>query len=140
MKKPLWILVVVVCALALPSFAESSPVKPGKWQVTVEMEMPGMAMKMPPTSFTHCVTKEMVDHPESTVPKAGKDQNCKVSDYKIEGKTVTWTMSCEGKQPMKGDGKIVYDGDAYDGVMHMKIGDMEMTQKYSGKRLGDCDQ
>ena len=131
-------LLVAVCALAVPMFA-ASPVKPGKWQVTMEMEMPGMAMKMPPTTITHCITKEDAENPEATLPKTSKDGKCKISDYKMDGNTVSWSMTCEGKEPMTGSGKITYTGDSYDGSMKMKIGDHEMNAHYTGKRIGDCD-
>ena len=134
------ILLVLVCALALPVFAATSPVKPGKWQVTMEMDMPGMPMKMPPTTITHCVTKEQVEHPESTIPKGARDQNCTVSDFKVDGNTVTWSMKCEGKEPVTGTGKITYDGDTYDGMMKLHVRDMDMTTKYKGKYLGECDK
>ena len=132
-------LLVVVCALALPSFA-ASPVKPGKWQVTMEMDMPGMPMKVPPTTITHCITKEQAENPEATLPKASRQGDCKVSDYKLDGNTVTWNVKCEGKQPMTGSGKITYDSDSYTGTMKMKMQETEMTAKYTGKRIGECDK
>jgi hypothetical protein len=112
----------------------AGPMKAGKWQLTMQMDMPGMPVKMPPMTMTHCITKEQAEKPEP--PKAASD--CKVSDYKIVGSTVTWTVKCE-KQKIVGEGTITYNGDSYDGSMHMKMADREMTQKYSGKRLGNCD-
>jgi hypothetical protein len=65
-----------------------------------------------------------------------------VSDYKTEGNKVSWSMRCEGDNPMTGTGEIVYSGDTYLGTMKMTTGrggqPMAMTMKYSGKRLGDC--
>ena len=49
--------------LAVPTFA-SSPQKPGNWQMTIEVEMPNAPVKIPPMTFTHCVTKEDVENPE----------------------------------------------------------------------------
>ena len=68
--------------------------------------------------------------------------NCKSSDYKSEGNKVTWSMRCEGENPMTGTGEFVYSGDTYTGTMKMTSGrggqPMTMTMTYSGKRLGDC--
>ena len=55
----------VVCLLAVAivapaAVAESNPVKPGKWQMTMQMDMPGMPFKMPPVTMTHCITEEDV--------------------------------------------------------------------------------
>ena len=38
---------------------------------TVQMEMPGMPMKMPPHTMTVCVTKEQAENAENLIPKTG---------------------------------------------------------------------
>jgi len=132
------ILFAVVCALALPTFA-ASPVKSGKWQTTIEMDMPGMPMKMPPMSHTTCITKEQAEDATNAIPKNDKQSGCTFSDVKVDGSTISWKMTCE-KQQMTGTGTVTYAGDSYTGKMDMKVADREMHMKYSGKRLGDCDE
>ena len=134
MKLRILALCTVVLALAATTFAADgrSPMKPGKWSITIQMDMPGMAM--PPMTFTRCVMQEQAERPAPP-----NTDDCKLSDYKLDGNTVTWSMKCE-KQNMTGEGKITYNGDSYDGQGHMKVGDMDVTQKYSGKYLGDCDK
>jgi len=122
-------------ALALPMFA--GPMKAGKWSMTIQTEMPGMPMKMPPVTVETCVTPEQAEHPEP--PKQRANSDCKISDYKLDGNTVTWKMVC-AKQNMTGDGKITYSGESYTGEMHMLMGEHEMSAKYTGKRVGDCDK
>ena len=137
MKLRLLTLCALVLALAVPSFAEGkSPMKPGKWQITIQMDMPNMPIKMPPMTVTQCITKEQPENPQP--PKSKRDADCKVADYKLDGDTVTWSIDCP-KQQMTGDGKITFSGDTYDGVTHLKKGDSVITQKYSGKYLGACD-
>ena len=120
--------------------AQTPPRQDGKWQVTVEMEMPGMPMKMPPHTVTRCVTPEEAQNPDTAVPSGSPDKNndCKVSDYKMEGNKVTWSVACTTPQAVTGNGEIVYSGDTYEGWMKMKMQAGEMTMKYKGKRLGDC--
>jgi uncharacterized protein DUF3617 len=132
-------LCTLVLVLAVPLFAAEakSPMKPGKWQITIQMDMPNMPMKMPPMTVTQCITKEQAENPQP--PKSKKDADCKISDYKMDGNTVTWSIDCP-KQKMTGDGKITFSGDTYDGVTNLKSGDMVITQKYSGKYLGACDK
>jgi len=134
-------MVGVTCLVAASWIVSAQgPRRDGRWEVTMEMEMPGMPMKIPAVKSVQCVTKEQADDPNQSVPKGqqGKDSDCKVSDYKVVGNKVTWTMTCTGKNAMTSTGEMTYTGDTYTGVMKTKTGETEMTMKYAGKRLGDC--
>ena len=131
-------LFVLVCALVLPAYA-AGPAKAGKWQTTIEMEMEGMPMKMPPVTNTHCITKEQADSAENAIPKSDRQTDCTFSDVKVDGNTVSWKMNCE-KQGMTGTGTVTYASDSYTGRMDMKVQDQAMHMKYSGKYLGACDE
>jgi hypothetical protein len=97
-------------------------------------------MKMPAMKSIQCITKEQADDPNQSVPKGQQDKNsdCKVSDYKVVGSKVTWTMTCTGETAMTATGEMTYATDTYVGWTKMKMADTEMTMKYTGKRLGDC--
>ena len=112
------------------------PQRDGQWDVTVEMQMPGM--QMPPMKTAQCITKAEAADPQKSVPKAGPGSECKVSDYKIEGNKATWSMKCAGSQPMTGIGEITYLDNSFTGTMKVDGGGQTMTFKYSAKRLGDC--
>ena len=129
---------LALCALPTAVFA-ASPVKPGKWEAKMQTEMTGMPIKIPPVTVTHCITKEDAENPEKLVPQQRKNNDCKFSDMKIDGNTVSWKMTCE-KQQMTGEGHMTYNGDSYDGAMHMNMAQGEMNVKYSGKYLGACDK
>jgi hypothetical protein len=138
MRKSVPYLFVVLLAIVavVPASASSNPQKPGKWKVTMQMEMPGMPMKMPPMSFEVCLTEEDLKDPQKAVPNDPKS-DCKVGDYKIDGNTVTWTVDCP-KQKMKGAGEITFSAESYSGKMDMQMGEQEMSTKYSGKWMGTC--
>ena len=119
-----------------PAGAAENPQKPGKWKVSMQMEIPNMPIKMPPVNFEICLTEEDLKDPQKSVPNDPKS-DCKVGDYKVDGNTVSWTVNCP-KQKMKGTGEITYTDDSYSGGMKMLIGEQEMTTKYSGKWLGAC--
>ena len=114
------------------------PQKPGKWQVKMEMEMPGMPFKMPPITHEMCLTAEDLDNPDKAVPKDPK-QKCTISDYKIDGNTVTWSIDCP-KDKTKGTGSITYTDSAYTGSMDMTVGEQSMKMKYAGKWMGECNK
>ena len=129
--------------LAAPApLAAQGPQLDGRWEVKMDMDMPGMPMKMPTQTVTRCVTKEEAADPTKVVPDAGRGGGagaCKVSDYKTVGNTVSWAVKCEGAQPMSGTGEMVYGDGAYKGTMKMSMaGGQMMTMLYTGKRLGDC--
>jgi Protein of unknown function (DUF3617) len=133
-------LFVAGAALMLPVIANAGPMKPGKWQITMEMKMAGVDMKMPAMTVERCVTPEEAEKPQ---PPKGKNDSCKVEDYKLDGSTVTWKVKCD-KPEMSGEGKITYSAESWDGAMQMTMKDprsgesMEMSQKMIGKRVGDC--
>ncbi|MFL6247551.1 MAG: DUF3617 domain-containing protein [Thermoanaerobaculia bacterium] len=127
---------IAAIAVVGPAQGAEHPQKPGKWQVKFQMEMPGMPFKMPPVTTEMCITEEDLSDPQKSVPGDPK-QKCTVSDYKIDGSTVTWTVDCP-KDKTKGNGKITFTDDSYDGWMKMTVGEQEMTTKYSGKWLGAC--
>ena len=130
--------VTVAVALSVSALAQS-PRRDGRWEVKTEMEMPGMPMKMPAMTTTQCITTEQADDPQRSVPQGrGAPNNCKVSDYKVTGNKVTWSMKCEGPDAMSGTGEITYGENTYDGVMKMVREGQTMTMKHTGKRLGDC--
>jgi hypothetical protein len=119
----------------------------GNWEMTVQMEMPGMPQKMPPMTMKQCITKEQANDPSLLMPQQpgrGSAPDCKVTDQKISGNKITWTMSCAGATPMTGTGEMVYSADTLDGVitMNMESGGtpMTMVMKTKGKRLGDCEK
>lgn len=121
---------------ALPLAAADNPQKPGKWQLKMEMEVPGMPFKMPPVTMQMCLTEEDLKDPQKSLPNDPKT-DCKVGDYEVDGNTVTWTVDCP-KQQTKGNGEITFDDSSYSGWMKMTVADQEMKTKYSGKWLGEC--
>ena len=135
-------IIAVVCLASSWSIVNAQTARrDGRWDVTMEMDMPNMPMKMPAIKTVQCITKEQADDPNQ-VPMGGQEKNkdCKVSDYKVAGSVVTWTMKCEGKHATTGNGEFTYAVDSYDGWMKVKTDGSEMTMKYKGKRLGDCTQ
>jgi hypothetical protein len=121
--------------------AQQNPMREGRWEVTVQMEMAAAAMKLPPMTTTQCVTKEQVENPASGIPTGpGNAQNdCKVSDYTFTADKVSWSMACSTPQAMTGTGALTFTGsNAYTGVVMLTTPQGAMTMQMSGKRLGDC--
>lgn len=126
---------VVVLAAFCPAAAAQE--KDELWDVTTKMEMPGMPMAMPARTMRVCVAKGAKE--ESFVPQQGE---CKTVESKRTGNRYSFRMVCEGKDKMTGTGEITFGEGAYDGRMKMsgmmEGQPMEMTQTYTGKRVGAC--
>lgn len=122
--------------LCAPILASAAPPgnEPGvQWEQTVEMEMSGFSM--PAQTSKVCVPKKGMTEP----PGAGRDEKCKVTDVRNDGKKMSWSMVCE-KEKITGTGEIIQRADGYDGKMTMRSPDGDMVMKLSGKKLGGaCD-
>jgi uncharacterized protein DUF3617 len=129
------IAVLACMTIGIPLIAQTSPMRAGLWEITAQMDMPGM--KMPEMKLNQCVTPEQLKDLASTLPNSTKDQTCKASDYKVDGNKVTWRMACPA-QGLSGQGEMVFSGDTYTGTMNMSTAQGSMMMKYSGKRVGDC--
>ena len=133
---------LLLLVVSLPMLAQG-PRRDGRWEVKMEMEMPGMPQAMPARTTIQCITPDDAKDPQKSMPENGRGRgasNCKMSDYKTEGNKVSWTMKCEGPEAMSGSGEFIYGTDSYTGTMKMEGGRGAMTMKYTGKRLGDCEK
>jgi hypothetical protein len=133
---------IALCVpLAMPAAADPSKMQPGLWEITSEVDMPGMPMKLPPQTMQHCYTAADLEQGKNAVPQS-QQSNCKVTDYKIDGNTATWEMECTGPTPMHGTGTMTTDATSYSGSMHSVMqgpnGNTEMTTHWHAKRIGAC--
>jgi hypothetical protein len=133
-------ILLALLAAFLAGPASNTAVAQGKddlWEVTSKMEMPGMPMAMPPQTHRVCIAKSGKD--DDYIPKR---EGCRVQDSKRAGNRLTYRMVCTGKDAMTIAGETTFGENAYEGRMMMsgKMDgqQMEMTQTYSGKRVGDC--
>ncbi|MBS3919484.1 MAG: DUF3617 family protein [Deltaproteobacteria bacterium] len=135
-KKICLILVIAFLTLFLKDMAQCQNMKEGLWEITSKTEVPGMPMKMPPQTYTHCLTKK-----DMVPQKEEPGQECKMVKHDIKGDTVSWLIECKTKEgPAVFNGKITYKGETFEGVIKMKQSDMEMTQNLSGKWIGKCQK
>jgi hypothetical protein len=117
------------------SLSASGQGKDELWDITMKMEMPGMAM--PARTQRKCLDKSAGD--ESYVPK---QENCRTVESKRIGNKLVYKMICDGKNAMTVNGEMTFVDGGYEGRMHMtgttEGQAMDMTQTYSGKRVGNC--
>lgn len=133
--------VLLSMVLSPAADAGQGDMQPGLWEITTEMEMPGMPMKLPPQTVRHCYTAKELADSKNAVPQSG-DGNCQVKNYKIEGNTATWEIDCTGEGAMHGKASMTISPTSYtgkmDAVMNNQGGDMTMTNHWRARRIGNC--
>jgi len=136
-KKMLTLIIVALTCLA--TVANAVDMQDGNWEITVQTEMQGTPMKLPPMTYTQCLTGQNI------IPMQDKTgQQCEFIEKNISGNPVTWKMRCT-TQGMKMDieGKVNYQNTSFSGNITMCMNNPDgmetaMKQKISGKRIGDC--
>lgn len=133
-------LIIGITMTCLKVQASGPPMQEGRWEISTEVEMPGMPEDMAMQSFKHteCLTGD------NFVPRnskgSGSGGECEINDVRISGNTVSWTMQCDtGQGTMNGEGSITYNGDTFEGTMKTVMSGMEINQYLQGRRIGDCN-
>jgi len=150
MKKALAILIVTL-ALALftkMTLADGPTFKSGKWEFKTTVTAPMMQEPKVSTEIK-CITEEEANR--DPLAFMLEESECTVLNKKVSGNTIEFELECKGKKGemgmnSKGKGQFTSDGTTASGNMEMTVDmtqmggkSMTMTQKWEGKRIGDCD-
>lgn len=137
MRKILWIVFLAGASLSQPSMATSAEmIKPGLWEITTTMEMPGMPFQSPPQTVRHCVTPQEAKDVEKSLPIS---KGCKITDFRSSANKINWKVECTGEMAGKGEGEVEYKGDSiYEGKTKIQTQGMIFNLKHKGKLVGEC--
>ena len=135
MKRLLLMATVAFLLGQLPVAHAADMMKDGLWEITSQTEMPGMPVKIPPSTIKHCYSKDDVKDQKKVI---AREKNCTITDYKMVGNKVTWAMKCTGQNAGTFSGETVFGIDSYNSTMKMKSQGQNMTMKVKGKRVGNC--
>ena len=140
---------IAACAAAVSTAVVAGPfdqfkgkMKPGLYDVQMDMEMPGMPAGMGKQSMKmqNCVSDSDIEQ-----GKMGKDdmpKGCEVKNMKVSGNTATYTTECKGDMNMKADTTVTFRDNGYTMVnktaMNQGGQTMNMTQKMEGRYVGPC--
>ncbi|MEQ1897408.1 MAG: DUF3617 family protein [Vicinamibacterales bacterium] len=123
-------------AILVTAVSAQGPMREGRWEITMQMQMPNMPVQMPAMKSAQCITKAQLEGSSKGLPTSPDGNNsCKVSDYKADGNKVTWNMACPD---MTGTGAITFKADTYEGLMKLTSKQGDMSMKMSARRLGEC--
>jgi hypothetical protein len=138
--KPSVPIVVAFALFSLPALA-SEPGNMMKITSSMHMQMAGMPA-MAPMHYTQTVcTAAKHPDPRDTMRNGAQ---CRVTDYKKIGNTISYDVTCGPPMQMTGDGKFTLLPNAgTHGVMHMSGNaggqSMQMDMTVDGTRVGSCD-
>jgi hypothetical protein len=137
MRKLLLIGLLAGATLLQPSMATSAEIiKPGLWEITTTMEMPGMPFQSPPQTMRHCVTQQEAKDIEKSLPTS---KDCKIIDLRSSANKINWKVECNGEMAGKGEGEVEYKGDSsYEGKTMIQTQGMTFNMKHKGKLAGEC--
>jgi hypothetical protein len=123
--------------LALPAAAlAADTMKPGMYDYTVKMEMPGMPFQMPPQQFQRCVTQADVDKGKQYDNQSDRGSDCEVKNLKQAAGKTSFDLTC--KDGTTGKAEYAFTGDGMTGKTVMNREGTAMTMAMSAKRVGDC--
>ena len=122
--------IAAAVAIAAVAVVQAQGRKGDLWDITSQMEMPGMPMAMPASTQQVCVGKDQ--------PPFRAREGCRITDQQKLPTGWSWKMICN--DGTTADGNMSYQGTAaWTGMMNMKMKEGAANLKLAGKRVGECD-
>jgi hypothetical protein len=130
---------VLLAALALPVAAAADPnFQDGLWRVDIVTDMRGGGLKpAPPYNFQGCYSRQ-----EITRRLAAPGGPCRAVPTEARDDEMSWRLQCSPRiGEVNGRIQMKFLGDRLEGTVFTRTGypePLEVTQRISGRRLGDC--
>lgn len=127
------VVLVIAGTLAVPSAAGAAG-SDELWEVSSQMNMPGMPAGMGASTQQVCQDKD----PAKQTVQGQNMENCKITDLKQSGTRMTMTVTCPDSKALI---EQTYNAarTEFKGSMRMTTRDGEMTMNMSGRKIGSCD-
>ena len=135
------------------SASAAETIKPGRWEFTSQMQLPGGAQMPSGTSLPPGVqgrpgggmsaTHTSCINPDQAVPTDPRPE-CRVERMQRSGPTITWSASCTtGQGTVRSDGVAHYAGNAMEATLTTHVPGhggavMDTKQRITGRYLGAC--
>lgn len=127
-------LAIIMAAASLAALGADSRMRPGLYDYTVKMEMPGMPFAMPPRTFQHCLTQADVDKGRQYDSQQNKD--CETKNLKQSAGSASFDLVC--KDGTTGSASYTFADGRMTGKTQMTKDGHPMTMNMSAERTGDC--
>jgi len=131
--------IILPLLLIMATGAHAAPdIQEGSWEVVAQVYMPGLPIKIPPITYSQCITQK------DLVPKKVQQRgDCKINNINISANTVSWEMVCNTEAgQLNGEGNVTYQKTSFAGSFKMAMpgpkGTMTMTTNMQGHYQGPC--
>lgn len=125
---------VLISAVSFPLAALADGMKPGLYDYTVKMEMPGMPFAMPPQTFQNCVKQQDLDQGKHY--QTQRDEDCALKNMKQSPGKASFDLAC--KDGTTGHADYTFTDTSMTGKQVITREGTPMTMNMSAKRVGDC--
>ncbi len=131
--------------LLLAPIAQASEMTPGQWNLSVELDAPGIPEQMRKQVQYDCINPEEAADPEAALRNSWKEDSCSAGEAKRSGNTLRWSADCTmpgTKAKTRVTGKMVlHDSKHYTSEMTMTGNNHSMTTRIDGKWAGsECTE
>lgn len=129
--------------LSLSAQAATTLPAAGQWEITNEVQAPlvGKRTKV----VTRCLTEDQAKHIDKEPNRliGDRQQQCDIQGFTRDGNTARWRFRCDGKLPIEGEAKVVFEGERYHGDATSKatsgmFAGMSASNQFSARRTGEC--
>lgn len=118
-------------------FAGSIPMQPGKWRVTVRMQIAG-APAIPPRTVNVCYSKGDLNEKFGYSKDAAARKLCRREYFRLSGSTVSWKDACTNGMETTGEMTLSSGGTSYVMKTISKVKGRSTVMNSAGKRIGNC--
>ncbi len=121
--------------------AGAQSIEPGLWEITVTVQASG-ALQPQQHTTQRCYSKQELNDLQNVAPSTGMGAQCKMLASNQSGYRYTYTLQCD--QPkLTSSGEFVFGATSYQGSINSEINEpgmakMQIAQRFSARRVGDC--
>jgi hypothetical protein len=134
MRRTHWTFVAIATLLPAAALAADTTMKPGMYDYTVKMEMPGMPFAMPPQNIQSCLKQEDVDKGKQY--QSQRDQDCEVKNLKQSAGKASFDLACKDGTTARAE--YTFTDTSMSGKTVMNRQGQVMNMNMTAKRVGDC--
>jgi Protein of unknown function (DUF3617) len=128
---------VLVLVSAVAAWAQQVSLKPGQYQLSSEVQVPGRAEPVKTTRMSCLTPDQAKDFENQMMSNLTGTADCKVSNVEREAGKITFDSACNiGGEQVSGTSEMKHGPDWYEAVVRMQMSGAVSTSRFKAKRIG----